>query len=134
MKEVADVLREYQYEKNLTQHDMAKFLGIAQPTYNNWINGQSVVSPVKYYEKIAKLCGIDIDTIYPPHKLYPPHKFVESNSHELEANSKGLIYCEKYVLSLEEMNEFLKQENKKLLENLKEKNVVIEVLKASKHN
>jgi transcriptional regulator with XRE-family HTH domain len=104
MKEVPDLLRDYQYQNNLTQHDMANVLGIAQSTYNNWVNGQTKVNPVKYYEKIAKLCGVDVHSMLPS-----GHKLVEMN-----ADSQGLVYCEKYVRSLEEMIVFLKRENERI--------------------
>jgi transcriptional regulator with XRE-family HTH domain len=121
MKEVSDLLRDYQYDNKLTQHDMAKFLGIAQSTYNNWVNGQSAVNPVKYYEKIAKLCRVEINSILPAiHKL-------EKMSHD----TKGLVYCEKYVTSLEEMIELLKNENRNLLGILREKDDSLLQQKAS---
>jgi transcriptional regulator with XRE-family HTH domain len=111
MKEVADLLRDYQYQNNLTQHDMAKFLGIAQSTYNNWVNGQTVINPIKYYEKIAKLCGVDVHLMLPS-----GYKLGEMNH-----DSKGLVYCEKYVRSLEEMVVLLKKENERIVLLLDEK-------------
>jgi transcriptional regulator with XRE-family HTH domain len=121
MKEVSDLLRDYQYDNKLTQHDMAKFLGVAQSTYNNWVNGQSAVNPVKYYEKIAKLCGVDVHSILPViHKL-------EDMNHD----TKGLVYCEKYVKSLEDMIELLKNENRNLLGILREKEESLLQQKAS---
>jgi transcriptional regulator with XRE-family HTH domain len=120
MKEVSDLLREYQYNNKLTQHDMANFLGIAQSTYNNWVNGQSAINPVKYYEKIAKFCGVDIKTISPhSHKL---EKLFVKN-YDIESLQNALEMCQKYAKGLEVMNEILKKENLKLLEilnNMKE--------------
>jgi transcriptional regulator with XRE-family HTH domain len=120
MKEVSDVLREYQYQNKLTQHDMAKFLGIAQSTYNNWVNGQVIINPVKYYKKIAILCGFEIDI------LLPKSLKLELYQHQdLESLIKNLEDCTKYSKNLEELNTLLRKENERILEDLKEKEAVI---------
>jgi transcriptional regulator with XRE-family HTH domain len=118
MKDVSDLLRDYQYQNHYSQHDMAKFLGIAQSTYNNWVNGQSVINPVKYYEKIANLCGVDIKTINPQsHKL---EAFFVKND-KIEFLQNALELCQKYVKNLEKMNDNLRRENERMsnLLNLK---------------
>jgi transcriptional regulator with XRE-family HTH domain len=124
MKEVSDVLREYQYQNRLTQHEMAKFLGIAQSTYNNWVNGQTVVNPVKYYKKIANLCGFDVDLILP--KSLKLEMYLNQ---DYESLIKNLEDCTKYSKNLEELNALLRKENERILEDLKEKEVVILTLR-----
>jgi transcriptional regulator with XRE-family HTH domain len=124
MKEVSDVLREYQYQNRLTQHEMAKFLGIAQSTYNNWVNGQTVVNPVKYYKRIANLCGFDVDLILP--KSLKLEMYLNQ---DYESLIKNLEDCTKYSKNLEELNALLRKENERILEDLKEKEVVILTLR-----
>jgi transcriptional regulator with XRE-family HTH domain len=124
MKEVSDVLREYQYQNRLTQHEMAKFLGIAQSTYNNWVNGQAVVNPIKYYKKIANLCGFEVDLILP--KSLKLEMYLNQ---DLESLIKNLEDCTKYSKNLEELNALLRKENERILEDLKEKEVVILTLR-----
>lgn len=124
MKEVSDLLRDYQYQNKLTQHDMAKFLGIAQSTYNNWVNGQTVVNPIKYYKKIASLCEVEIDF------LLPKSLKLELYLHQdLESLIKNLEDCTKYSKNLEELNTLLRKENERILEDLKEKETVIMMLR-----
>lgn len=124
MKEVSDVLREYQYQNRFSQHEMAKFLGIAQSTYNNWVNGQTVINPVKYYKKIAILCEVEIDM------LLPKSLKLELYQHQdLENLIKNLEDCTKYSKNLEELNTLLRKENERILEDLKEKEAVIMMLR-----
>ncbi len=121
MKKVSDILRDYQLKTNLNQHEMALLLGISQSTYNNWVNEQVAINPLKHYKKIASLCEIDIDLILPKSTKWELYK-----SQDIEVLNNKLENCNKYSKSLEELNVFLKKENERLLEKLKGKEMILE--------
>ena len=127
MREVADVLREYQNENSLTQHQMAKYLGIAQSTYNNWINEQTRVNPAKYYDKIALLCQIDTEMILPKSVILGDR--IEKNQ-DIKSWQSALEFCQKYSKNLEEMNESLREQNERLKRELFDKESIILFLKS----
>ncbi len=111
MKKPSDVLREYQFQNNYTQHQMSMFLGIAQSTYNNWVNEKIVIIPNKYYERIATLCEIDIQLILP--KNLDLAKKIWKN-HDIESLLNAMEFCQKYTKSLEDNLQLQKVEIERL--------------------
>ncbi len=99
MKNVSELLREYQYKNNLTQQQMSTLLGIKQSTYNNWVNEKSVINPTKYYQKIADICEIEVQLILP--KKINLAKKIWKN-HDIESLLSAMEFCQKYATSLEE--------------------------------
>lgn len=60
--EIGEVIRRYRKEKNMTQEEMAKRLGVTAPAVNKWERGKgqpdiSLLSP------IARLLGITLETL-----------------------------------------------------------------------
>jgi len=45
MKAASEILQKFQYQNEITQHEMAKLLQISQATYNNWVNNRSPIDP-----------------------------------------------------------------------------------------
>jgi DNA-binding XRE family transcriptional regulator len=123
MKKVSDILRDYQNKNSLTQHQMAAFLGIAQSTYNNWVNERVIVNPVKYYKKIAALCEIEPELIVPKNA-----KWILLQSQDASGLNSKLDDCLKYVKNIEELNFFLRKEIEHLLTELNEKELLIKKL------
>jgi transcriptional regulator with XRE-family HTH domain len=117
MKKASEVLRAYQFQNNFTQHQMSMFLGIAQSTYNNWVNGKLVVIPSKYYEKIATLCEIDVQLILP--KNLDITKKIWKN-HDIESLLNAMEFCQKYSKSLEDNLLLQKVEIEKLQKRVAE--------------
>jgi transcriptional regulator with XRE-family HTH domain len=123
MKKISDILRDYQNKNSLTQHQMAAFLGIAQSTYNNWVNERVIVNPVKYYKKIAALCEIELELIIPKNA-----KWILLQSQDASGLNSKLDDCLKYVKNIEELNFFLRKEIEHLLTELNEKELLIKKL------
>jgi transcriptional regulator with XRE-family HTH domain len=122
MQEVSEVIRDYQYKNNLTQHTMAGLLGISQATYNNWINKKTVINPTKYYPTIAKVCKIKVEKLIPK---YTKFDFSRSQIFDREHIIEALDYCQKYSKNLEEINKSLKWENERILKLLATKEDII---------
>lgn len=59
---IGEVIRKYRKEKQLTQEEMANYLGITAPAVNKWENGNS--SPdISLLAPIARLLGISTDIL-----------------------------------------------------------------------
>lgn len=82
---IGDVIRKYRKDKNMTQEEMAKRLGVTAPAVNKWENGNSLPD-IALLSPIARLLNISVDTLL---------------SHER-------------VLSDEEANRLLEEANKRL--------------------
>ena len=132
MQEASEVIQNYQFKNNFTQHQMAGLLKISQATYNNWINKKTEINPSRYYPIIAKICQVKIESLLPKYTKFDfsRSKFLE-NEHLMEA----LELCQKYSKNLDEMNTSLKRENERLkdLLGMKEE-LIIQLQKREKSN
>lgn len=59
---IGGVIRKYRKEKNLTQEEVAGFLGVTAPAVNKWENGVSMPD-ITLLAPIARLFGITTDTL-----------------------------------------------------------------------
>ena len=120
MKAASEILQKFQYQKEITQYEMAKLLQISQVTYNNWVNNRTPINP-KYYPAIATLGQIDVATLIPPNAKVN----IINNTFPKEGISvNALELYKKYTENLEETNRILKNENEKLLAILEENKAV----------
>jgi transcriptional regulator with XRE-family HTH domain len=87
--QVGDVIRKYRKDRNMTQEEMAKRLGVTAPAVNKWENGNSLPD-VALLSPIARLLNISVDTLL---------------SHEKELSALEVNRL------VEEANEKLKKEN-----------------------
>jgi len=121
MKAASEILQIFQYQKEITQHEMAKLLQISQATYNNWVNNRIPIDP-KYYPKIATLCQIDVATLIQTNATVN----IINNSFPREGISvNALVLYKKYTENLEETNRILKNDNEKLLAIMEENKAII---------
>lgn len=60
--EIGQVIRKYRKEKNMTQEDMARRLGVTAPAVNKWENGASAPD-IALLAPVARLLGITTDTL-----------------------------------------------------------------------
>jgi len=120
MKAASEILQKFQYQNEITQHEMAKLLQISQATYNNWVNNHTPKDP-KYYPKIATLCQIDVTVLIPPNAMVTIHN---NSLPATEIHINALELYRKYTENLEETNRILKNENEKLLAILEENKAV----------
>ena len=60
--QIGEVIRKYRKDKNLTQEEMAKRLGVTAPAVNKWENGNSYPD-ILLLAPIARLLGITLDTL-----------------------------------------------------------------------
>lgn len=60
--EIGENIRKYRREKNLTQEEMAKRLGVTAPAVNKWENGNSCPD-IALLAPIARLLDISLDTL-----------------------------------------------------------------------
>ena len=60
--QIGDVIRKYRKERNLTQEEMARYLGVTAPAVNKWENGNSCPD-ITLLAPIARLLGITLDTL-----------------------------------------------------------------------
>lgn len=59
---IGDVIRKCRKEKNMTQEEMAKRLGVTAPAVNKWENGNSFPD-ITLLSPIARLLSISVDTL-----------------------------------------------------------------------
>ena len=60
--EIGEVIRKYRKEKNMTQEEMAKRLGITAPAVNKWEHGISQPD-ISLLASVARLLGITLETL-----------------------------------------------------------------------
>lgn len=60
--EIGQVIRKYRKEKNITQEEMARRLGVTAPAVNKWESGASAPD-IALLAPIARLLGITTDTL-----------------------------------------------------------------------
>ena len=60
--QIGKVIRRYRKEKNMTQEEMARALGVTTPAVNKWENGNSLPD-ITLLAPIARLLGIHLDTL-----------------------------------------------------------------------
>jgi len=60
--QVGEIIRKHRKEKNITQEEMAKRLGVTAPAVNKWENGNSLPD-VSLLSPIARLLNISVDTL-----------------------------------------------------------------------
>lgn len=60
--QLGNVIRKYRKEKNLTQEEMAVYLGVTAPAVNKWESGASCPD-IALLSPIARLLGISTDTL-----------------------------------------------------------------------
>ena len=60
--QIGEVIRKYRKERNLTQEEMARYLGVTAPAVNKWENGNSCPD-ITLLAPIARLLGITLDTL-----------------------------------------------------------------------
>jgi len=60
--QVGNIIRKYRKDKNMTQEEMAKRLGVTAPAVNKWENGNSLPD-ISLLSPIGRLLNISIDTL-----------------------------------------------------------------------
>lgn len=60
--QIGQVIRKYRKEKEMTQEEMARRLGVTAPAVNKWENGSSCPD-IQLLAPIARLLGITVDTL-----------------------------------------------------------------------
>lgn len=64
---IGDVIRKYRKRKNMTQEQMANYLGVTAPAVNKWENGNSFPD-ITLLSPIARLLDISLDTLLSFHE------------------------------------------------------------------
>jgi transcriptional regulator with XRE-family HTH domain len=57
-------LHTYYRKSNLSQPELALVLEVSQTTIHNWLSGKNKI-PMEFYDRISKLCDIDLVDILP---------------------------------------------------------------------
>lgn len=60
--QIGEIIRKYRKEKNITQEEMARRLGVTAPAVNKWENGNSLPD-IMLLAPIARLLGITVDDL-----------------------------------------------------------------------
>lgn len=82
--QIGEVIRKYRKDKNMTQEEMAKRLGVTAPAVNKWENGNSLPD-IALLSPIARLLNISVDTLLSHEKELSD---MEANRLVEEANEK----------------------------------------------
>lgn len=61
---IIDLMERHRKQQRFSQFEMASFLNVSQPTYNNWINRKNRVD-LKHYPAISRLCQVPLREIMP---------------------------------------------------------------------
>lgn len=60
--QIGETIRKYRKEKNMTQEEMARRLGVTPPAVNKWENGNTCPD-IQLLAPISRLLGISVDTL-----------------------------------------------------------------------
>lgn len=123
MNRIIDALQKFQMENNFTQHQMANLLRISQPSYNNWVNGKTIIDP-KYYPKIGELCKIDLSSLI---SLNSTISTTRRNMLDNGLKVNALELYEKFADHLQEHNQLLKNEIERYKEVINSKDELIKI-------
>ncbi len=91
---VSDVIRKYRKDKNITQDEMARRLGVSAPAVNKWENGHCLPD-VALLSPIARLLGISTDTLLCHEKELSPketNRLVEEAHEKLKAEEFDAVF------------------------------------------
>ena len=92
--QVGNIIRKYRKDKNLTQEEMAKRLGVTAPAVNKWENGYSLPD-ISLLSPIARLLNISIDTLLSHEKELSDveaNRLVEQASKKLKSEPFGKVF------------------------------------------
>lgn len=101
---INEVIRKYRKEQNLTQEQIANFLGVTSPAVNKWENGVSYPD-ITLLAPLARILKIDVDTLLCFHEELSDieiNRIIEELSKEitingyLESFDKATDYIRKY--------------------------------------
>ena len=59
-----EALRTYYKKRKISQPDIALMLEVSQTSVHNWLSGKNKI-PIEFYDRIAKLCNINLLEILP---------------------------------------------------------------------
>ncbi|TKT93592.1 helix-turn-helix transcriptional regulator [Dyadobacter frigoris] len=59
-----EALQTYYKKREISQPEIAFMLEVSQTTVHNWLSGKHKI-PIEFYDRIAKLCNIDLIEILP---------------------------------------------------------------------
>ncbi len=65
--QIGEIIRKYRKDKNMTQEEMARRLGVTAPAVNKWENGNSLPD-IMLLAPIARLLGISLDILLSFHE------------------------------------------------------------------
>lgn len=101
---IGEVIRKYRKEKNMTQEEMAKRLGVTTPAVNKWENGNSFPD-IMLLAPIARLLDISTDTLL---SFWEDLTTEETNEFVIELSYclKNSTYDEAYVMAKKKMEEY----------------------------
>ena len=88
--QIGEVIRRYRKAKNMTQEEMAGYLGVSAPAVNKWENGNSLPD-IMLLGPIARLLGITLETLMQFHEELTG----EEIDHLLEI-ARDKLTCERY--------------------------------------
>ncbi|WP_324822847.1 helix-turn-helix domain-containing protein [Sinanaerobacter sp. ZZT-01] len=92
--QVGTIIRKYRKDKNLTQEEVAKRLGVTAPAVNKWENGYSLPD-ISLLSPIARLLNISIDTLLSHEKELSngeANRLVEEITKKLESESIDEVF------------------------------------------
>lgn len=92
--QLGEVIRKYRKEKNLTQEEMAKRLGVTAPAVNKWENGNSLPD-ITLLAPIARLLGVSLDTLLSFQEELTEEE-INHYIHELDDRLKNKSYEEAF--------------------------------------
>ncbi|MCI6042624.1 helix-turn-helix domain-containing protein [bacterium] len=93
--QIGEVIRKYRKERNLTQEEMARYLGVTAPAVNKWENGNSCPD-ITLLAPIARLLGITLDTLLTFRKNLSEKEiadFVQEADRRFQTEAYEEVFC-----------------------------------------
>lgn len=87
---IGEVIRKYRKERQLTQEELAEYLGVTSSAVNKWENGYSMPD-IALLSPLARIFGITTDTLL-SYKEEPTDREVVRIANELAEKSRGMDY------------------------------------------
>ena len=136
---INQLIRRYRKEQNLTQEQVANYLGVTAPAVNKWENGISYPD-ITLLAPLARILKTDVDTLLSFHEELSDveiNAFIEEISQEISTEGYETVFdkvnrmireypgCDKLILySAQIMNGYLSMNNKDIPDKEKYENQI----------
>ncbi len=102
--QIGEIIRKFRKEKNMTQEELAKSLGVTAPAVNKWENGNSLPD-IMLLAPIARVLGITVDFLLSFKETLTDEEITQLLN-ELSSRLKQESYAEVFAWARQKLEEY----------------------------